>query len=39
MKTLRESLGEIYRGHKGLLITMIFLLVLALAFFVFSLVE
>ena len=39
MKTLRESLGEIYRRHKGLLVMMIFLLVLALAFFVFSLVT
>lgn len=39
MKNFREYMGEIYRGHRGLLILMSLLFLMSLAFFVFSLVS
>ena len=39
MKNFRKYMGEIYRGHRGLLILMSLLFLMSLAFFVFSLVS
>lgn len=39
MKNFREYMGEIYRGHKGLLVLMSLLFLMSLVFFVFSLVS
>ena len=39
MKNFREYLGEIYRGHRSLLILMSLLFLMSLTFFVFSLVS
>lgn len=39
MKNFREYMGEIYRGHKGLLVLMSLLFLISLVFFVFSLVS
>ena len=39
MKNFRQSMGEIYREHRGLFIMMLLLAVLSLAFLIFSLIN